>query len=222
MSDPKYVTKDSGHRQVFGTGAQRDRQEGKGRYDLLPATAIKRVADIFERGAIKYADRNWEKGMPLSRFVDSAMRHLFQYLEGRRDEDHAGQACWNLVALLHTETMIQRGLLPAELNDLPTHFVEPQPVEDPTESFFLDPNEELPKGAIPYVIDDKIVPYPPETNTDPDKWEKLVAGDKVGVLPFLLGGTVMAEASLPNTYNVHVEALRGTEVFHASQLRRSS
>jgi hypothetical protein len=90
--DKKYVTKDSGHRQVFETGAQRDRQEGKGRYDLLPAAAIKRLADIFERGAIKYSDRNWEKGMNLSRYVDSAMRHLFQYLEGRRDEDHLGQA----------------------------------------------------------------------------------------------------------------------------------
>ena len=119
--DKKWITKDSGDRQVFDTGAQRDRETGKGRYDLLPPSAIKRVADIFERGAAKYDDRNWEKGMPLSRFIDSAMRHLFQYLEGRRDEDHLGQAAWNLLACLHTEEMIERNILGPELNDLPSY-----------------------------------------------------------------------------------------------------
>ncbi|MHA1304710.1 MAG: dATP/dGTP diphosphohydrolase domain-containing protein, partial [Candidatus Heimdallarchaeaceae archaeon] len=71
----KYITKDSGTRQKFDSGAVRDIQQGKGRFDLLPATAIKMVADVFERGAIKYGDRNWEKGIPLSRYIDSALRH---------------------------------------------------------------------------------------------------------------------------------------------------
>ena len=117
----KYDLKDSGHRQVFGSGAQRDRQVGKGRYDLCSPLAQKRLADIFEAGARKYSDRNWEKGIPLSRFIDSAMRHIFQYLEGRRDEDHLGQGFWNLGAAIHTEEMIERGLLSASLNDLPNY-----------------------------------------------------------------------------------------------------
>jgi hypothetical protein len=121
----RFEFKDSGERQQFDTGAVRDAQEGKGRYDLLQVLALRRVAVVLERGAVKYDARNWEKGMPLSRFVDSALRHLMQYVEGRRDEDHAAHAAWNLLSLVQTEEMIQRGLLPAELDDLPSYIAAP-------------------------------------------------------------------------------------------------
>lgn len=113
--------KDSGHRHVFETGAERDRSAGKGRFDLLQWMALPRVAVILEKGADKYEARNWEKGMPISRFVDSAARHLGQYVAGETDEDHLGQAAWNLLSAIQTEEMIARGILPAELNDLPTY-----------------------------------------------------------------------------------------------------
>ena len=119
--DTIYTTKDSGVRQTFDTGSQRDSRTNKGRYDLISPIAIRRLAGVYERGAIKYDARNWEKGQPLSRYVDSALRHIFQYLEGSRDEDHVAQALWNLVAIIHTETMIERGKLPKELNDLPNY-----------------------------------------------------------------------------------------------------
>jgi len=115
---------DGGTRKTYTTGAQKEDQsatDGKGRYDLLPITAIRRVAEIFRKGAIKYDDRNWEKGLPLSRFLDSAKRHIDQYQEGLEDEDHLAQAAWNLLALLHTEEMIKRGLLPKELDDMPSY-----------------------------------------------------------------------------------------------------
>lgn len=115
----KYETKDSGRRQRFDTGSQRDTREGKGRYDLITPIALRRLAGVYERGAAKYDERNWEKGQPLSRYFDSALRHLFQHIEGKRDEDHLGQALWNVAAIIHTEEMVERGLLPAELNDLP-------------------------------------------------------------------------------------------------------
>ncbi|HUS51203.1 MAG TPA: dATP/dGTP diphosphohydrolase domain-containing protein, partial [Candidatus Paceibacterota bacterium] len=67
--------KDSGKRQDFDTGSRRDTRDGKGRYDLLPVRAIKRLAKHYENGAKKYGDRNWEKGQPLSRYLDSALRH---------------------------------------------------------------------------------------------------------------------------------------------------
>lgn len=66
-------------------------------------------------------ERNWEQGMELSVYMDSGMRHLFKFLEGYRDEDHLVAAIWNLQALLHIEEMINRGLLPKELNDLPNY-----------------------------------------------------------------------------------------------------
>lgn len=111
--------KDSGKRSEFATGANRDSVEGKGRYDLLPAYAVKRIAQHFENGAKKYDDDNWRKGIPLRRFLDSALRHMFNYLEGQRDEDHAAAAAWNILAMMETEEMIRRGIVPASLNELP-------------------------------------------------------------------------------------------------------
>lgn len=126
-TEKTFELKDSGKRQEYETGAQRDITDGKGRYDLLQVLALRRVAVVLQRGATKYSARNWEKGIPLSRFVDSALRHLMQYLEGRRDEDHAAQAAWNILGLIHTEEMIERGLLPASLNDLPNYIPAVQP-----------------------------------------------------------------------------------------------
>lgn len=109
----EYQTKDSGKREVFTTGAQRDIRRGKGRFDLLPMRALTRDAQLYERGAAKYEDRNWEKGMPFSRFVDSAMRHLVQYMMGMRDEDHLAAVRFNIGAIMELEETHP------ELDDLP-------------------------------------------------------------------------------------------------------
>lgn len=111
--------KDSGTRQDFGTGSVRDSRDGKGRYDLLPPKAMRRVARHFENGAKKYGDRNWEKGQPLSRYLDSALRHVFNLLEGHHDEDHAAAAAWNLLAFIETSERVESGELVAELDDMP-------------------------------------------------------------------------------------------------------
>ncbi|MCR4375657.1 MAG: DUF5664 domain-containing protein [Acidobacteria bacterium] len=97
----------------------RDVREGKGRFDLLPTRAIRQVAQHFEGGAKKYGDRNWEKGQPLSRYLDSAMRHGFAAMEGQADENHAAAAAWNWLCFIETRARIAAGLLPAELDDLP-------------------------------------------------------------------------------------------------------
>src|ERR1044071_2233252 len=64
-----FVTKDSGERESFDTGAVRDTQDGKPRYDLIPPKGLKRVAEVYARGSVKYDDHNWRKGMPSSRFM---------------------------------------------------------------------------------------------------------------------------------------------------------
>lgn len=111
--------KDSGSRTEFETGARRDCQEGKGRMDLLPFRAIMAVSKIYETGCIKYGDRNWEKGIPLSRFMDSGMRHLSKWMIGMDDEPHLDMAIWNLLGARDTIARIKEGLLPESLNDLP-------------------------------------------------------------------------------------------------------
>lgn len=113
--------KDSGVRESFETGSRRDSRSGKGRFDLLPTRALRRLARHFEAGASKYGDRNWEKGQPISRYLDSAMRHMCNHLEGQRDEDHLIAAAWNIMCAADTECRIDSGLLPKELNDVPNN-----------------------------------------------------------------------------------------------------
>ena len=107
--------------EAYGTEAVREIASGKGRYDLISPIAIRRLAGICENGAIKYAPRNWEKGIPMSRLLDSAIRHINQYREGLTDEDHLAQGFWNIMAALHTEEMVERGLLPKKLYDIPSY-----------------------------------------------------------------------------------------------------
>ena len=94
---------DSGDRKKFDTGAVRDMHEGKGRFDLLPMCVIKRLARHYENGRLKYGERNWEKGIPAHSYADSAFRHLVNYLDGEKSEDHLIAAIWNLCGLAWTE-----------------------------------------------------------------------------------------------------------------------
>jgi hypothetical protein len=112
--------KDSGSRRETVTGAVRDRQQGKGRYDLITPIGLRRLALHYENGARKYKDRNWEKGMPLSWFLDSAIRHLFDYLSGDRSEDHLAAVAWNALGYIHIEQLIRDSKLPKELDDMGT------------------------------------------------------------------------------------------------------
>lgn len=135
---------DSGNRQEFETGSQRDTREGKGRYDLLPVNAIARIARHFENGAKKYDARNWEKGQPLSRYADSALRHLFKYLGNYTDEDHLASCGWNILCLMETEERITKMWLPEYLRDLPNPHLSPSGARTP------DPGsdkEDMPKAC---------------------------------------------------------------------------
>jgi hypothetical protein len=99
----EYTTRDSGEREVMETGSQRDTREGKGRFDLIPPFALQRLAGLYERGAAKYGDRNWELGQSSTRFYDSCMRHLVNYMAGDREEDHLAAVMWNAVGMMFNE-----------------------------------------------------------------------------------------------------------------------
>lgn len=148
---------DSGNRTEFESGAVRDVQQGKGRFDLMPLdimadifaieladeaeessiadvlhaisnfrrtgcgrwlcfaivdysqavkvdlpTLMLDVARHFENGALKYGEHNWEKGIPVSRYVDSAVRHLMKDCACETDEDHEAAFVWNLMCCAWT------------------------------------------------------------------------------------------------------------------------
>ncbi len=105
-----------------GTGGQRSDASGKGRLDLFPPPwATLRLAQHAEEACAKggYPERNWEKGIHLSRYYSSSLRHTLQWWGGAKDEPHLTAAAWNVVAALETQHRISLGLLPTELDDRP-------------------------------------------------------------------------------------------------------
>ena len=121
MSSKFTSVKDSGKRQEFNTGSKRDTNEGKPRFDLFSPFVKERVGMHLANGATKYGDRNWEKGQPLSRYLESLERHLNYIQLGDESEDHESAVIWNMMAFMHTKEMIERGVLSKELNNLPSY-----------------------------------------------------------------------------------------------------
>ena len=99
--------KDSGTRRDFGTGAVRDAAVGKGRFDLLAFDALQELARVYEIGAAKYTARNWEGGIPISTYLDSAARHLAKAISGHVDEPHLPMAMWNIACAIQTEVWVR-------------------------------------------------------------------------------------------------------------------
>ena len=118
MTDYKMKVKNL---EEYKSGATRDTNDLKGSYEIISPIALERLAIVYQKGGIQKGDRNWEKGFPMSRALQSSIRHIYQYIEGKRDEDHLAQAAWNLFAAIHFEECIKRGILPKELNDLPDY-----------------------------------------------------------------------------------------------------
>ena len=94
---------DSGERTQFESGAVRDMHEGKGDMVSIPWEAILRLSKHYENGAKKYNRWNYRKGIPLSSYLDSAMRHLAKYMSGCDDEDHLAAAAFNVLGAMLVE-----------------------------------------------------------------------------------------------------------------------
>jgi len=110
---------DSGTREKFDTGAVRDTAVGKIRPDLISPYAHQREGEWLRLGAEKYAERNWEQGIPVSRCLASIFRHLLSYMVGDTSEDHMAAVRTNAGFIIHFEEMVAQGLLPDFLLDLP-------------------------------------------------------------------------------------------------------
>jgi hypothetical protein len=119
--------KDSGKRRKFKTGAVRDRGDLKGLPVLRAVHALQRYDLHNQKGSLKYDARNWEKGIPLSEFVNSAVRHLDKEIAGYADEDHEAAALWNIAHYIETKHRIRVGILPKELDDMPRTFAKLTP-----------------------------------------------------------------------------------------------
>ena len=98
------ILTDNGNRISYGEGnAIREPTDGKGDMYSLPPAAMLRLSKHLELGALKYSPRNYLKGILVSRFIDSALRHLFKYLDGMDDEDHLSAVAFNILGAMQME-----------------------------------------------------------------------------------------------------------------------
>lgn len=65
-------------------------------------TLMLEVAKHFEEGAKKYGENNWQKGLPVNCYINSAIRHYLKWLRGDQDEPHDRAFVWNLLCCIWT------------------------------------------------------------------------------------------------------------------------
>jgi hypothetical protein len=58
------------------------------RFDLLPTGPLWSLAELYGKGAEKYADRNWEKGYEWSKSYAAAQRHMNLFWSGEYFDKH--------------------------------------------------------------------------------------------------------------------------------------
>lgn len=64
------------------------------------ADMLLEVAKHFEEGAKKYGEGNWQKGLPVHCYIDSAVRHYLKWLRGDKDEPHDRAFVWNVLCCI--------------------------------------------------------------------------------------------------------------------------
>lgn len=70
--------------------------------DWDDSTMLLEVSKHMEEGAKKYGERNWEKGLPVDCYIDSAVRHYLKWRRGDNDEPHDRAFCWNVMCCIWT------------------------------------------------------------------------------------------------------------------------
>lgn len=65
-----------------------------------PETMILETAKHFEEGAKKYGENNWQLGIPVNCYLDSAIRHYLKYRRGDKDEAHNLAFAFNIMCCI--------------------------------------------------------------------------------------------------------------------------
>lgn len=83
-----------------------DKQKaGKIRYDLIPVTPLRQIADVYTFGCQKYSDENWRKGLPWKDCYAALLRHEEaarggEWINEESGLPHLAHAAWWCIALL--------------------------------------------------------------------------------------------------------------------------
>lgn len=72
------------------------------REEAVIAEMLLDVSHHFEEGAKKYGENNWQKGIPVHCYLDSAVRHFLKSIRGDDDEPHTRAFIWNVLCCIWT------------------------------------------------------------------------------------------------------------------------
>lgn len=72
------------------------------RLEIQTSSLMLDVAKHFEEGAKKYGENNWQKGISISSYINSAVRHLLKFISGWDDEPHDRAFVWNILCCIWT------------------------------------------------------------------------------------------------------------------------
>jgi len=105
------------------------------RLDLIPAKPLWLLSELYGRGAEKYAERNWERGIHFSKLFGALLRHAIKYWAGETFDKEDGQHHLASVAWMAFAMMELEDTHP-ELDDRPrkveleTKLLNPEEIEE--------------------------------------------------------------------------------------------
>ena len=108
MASDMKMAKGQGEMEINENGVKRESNNGRGRWELMPFEGLEELAKWYEAGAIKYGDRNWEKGVDVQDCTNRMIRHAIKAGNGFMDEGpfaHYAAVIWNAIAAI---TVIKR------------------------------------------------------------------------------------------------------------------
>lgn len=65
--------------------------KGKPRVGLLVPGFLLEMGAVLTMGAEKYAPDNWKKGLPVREIMDSALRHIYAFMDGENVDQESGK-----------------------------------------------------------------------------------------------------------------------------------
>ena len=87
-----------------GGGFKQSMKVIKTMFHLIPREWTWALADLLTKGALKYAPRNWQRGMSWEQLIRAADSHKDKWLAGEIYDDETGShhlvcAAWNLLVV---------------------------------------------------------------------------------------------------------------------------
>ena len=103
------LDRNSANVQAHEGGSFRERVPGRGIYTCMPMCGLRRLAQRYEYGKLKYGKAEaYKDGLPVTDSMDSMFRHMVSYLEGDNSEDHMAAIAWGAMCIMHMEEHVPK------------------------------------------------------------------------------------------------------------------